>query len=159
MRRGFSLLEVIIYVGLLAGVMAALVALFTAGLQTKALVAAQTRMAETERLVELTIQERLAESSGVTVPASGAAASLTATSSVPNESPAAFSLSGTSLDLQLGIGAAQPLNPTDVRVTSFSVTRLDGAPASVRVVIGYATDVTQHTLTATSTFTATLPYD
>lgn len=158
-RRGFTLIETIIYVALLAGVVAAMVALFTSGLETQGLVAAQSRMANAQRLVELTMQKRLAEAPAVTVPASGSGSVLTVTSPTPAESPVSFTLSGTTLMMQLGAGAAAALTPSYVRVTAFTVTRLSGTPASVRVVASFATDAPRTTITATSTFTVTLPFN
>lgn len=158
-RRGFSLLETVIYVAILALSVVALSSIFTASLQTQSLVDAQHRLLDAQRATELAVQSRLSEARTVTTPVSGSASTLVISSPTAGQDPVTFALSGTTLTMKLGAAAAAPITPPDVRVTAFTATRLSGSPASVHITIVYAVRTAKATLTATSVFTITLRYD
>lgn len=157
-RRGFSLIETIIYVAILAVSVVTLSSMFVASLQTQSLVDAQHRLLDAQRATEIAIQARLSEAHSVTTPASGSGSTLVISSPTAGQDPVTFALSGTTLTMKLGAGTAAAITPPDVRVTAFTATRLSGSPASVRVTITYAVSTAKSTLTATSVFTITLRY-
>lgn len=158
LRRGFSLLETIIYVAILAGSVVTLSSMFIASLQTQSLVEAQHRLLDAQRATEIAIQARLSEAQTVTTPVTGSESTLVISSPTAGQDPVTFALSGTTLTMKLGAGTAAPITPPDIRVTAFSVTRLSGTPASVRVSITYATGTAKATITTSSVFTITLRY-
>ena len=159
MRRGFTLIEVLIYVSILTTATLALLAMFQAGAQSDVIVRAQNHLWEAERPAQGLLQAKISEASAVTVPASGSGTSLILASSTPSENPVMFALSGTELTMQLGAGAAAPITPADVRVTSFTVLRLSGSPPGVRVTFETETDAGTLLIPGSTTFTSLLRYD
>lgn len=159
LTAGFTLIEVIIYVALLGIGLTALVYVYIAGIETQSLVKTEQKLLDVRRVVELTLRSRLEESQSVTTPASGTSNQLVITSPTASESPVTFAISGTILTMQLG--SDQPINLTssDVRVTTFTVTRLSGSPHAVEIDIVFEADAAKATVTSTSTFTSTLRYE
>ena len=157
--RGFTLLEVVIYVALLAIGLSALVFVQLSGLQTHSLVQNELELLEIRRLAELTIRGYAERALAVTTPASGSANQLVLGMPDPAESPVTFALAGNRLTLQIGTGTATPITPPNVRVTDFTVTRLSGSPPSIAVSLSYEADAAKATIPTSSSFTLTLRYE
>ncbi len=159
MRRGFTLIETLIYVAILAMATLALLAMFRAGAESDVIVQAQTSLLDAERAAQELIQDRITEATGLTAPASGSGNVLTLTSPVAGESPVTFTLTNGQITMQLGAGAAAAITPPNVRVTSFTVTRLAGTPPGVRVSFETETDAGTLLIPGSVTFTSLLRYD
>lgn len=155
-RRGFTLIEVLIYAALLAVGVLTLATVYRASVETRAFIAAENALLANRRLAEALIRDRVSEADSVTTPASGTATTLVVTSPDASESPVTFALSDGVLTMQLGAGSPVAITGPDATVTSFTATRLDGTPASVRVEIGWVVDTFGVTITDTSRFTTTL---
>jgi Tfp pilus assembly protein PilV len=156
-RRGFTLIETLIYAAIFAIGIFALVTIYNASVQTRSIALAQETVLESRRVAEMTILKRLREATSLTAPASGTGSTLTLGSPNASDNPVTFALSGGRLTMKLGSGTAAPITASTVTVTSFSVTRLDGTPASVSVSIGYAASTAARTtVTAASAFSFTL---
>jgi hypothetical protein len=153
-------LEILIYITLVAMAFSAIGLVLQSGLATRSLAAAQIRLVEQQRLVEWTLLSRLEQSGGMTTPASGTSTTLQIESPTASENPVTFAVSGNVLTMQLGTNPAVNLTPSDVRVTNFTVERLDGSPASLIIMIEFETDTASGTVVSeTSTITYTLRYD
>lgn len=159
MRRGFSLIEVLVYVAILSMTSIALSMMFNAGAQSDLLVDAQNRLLDAERTAQGIMQARISTATGVTTPASGSGSTLVLTSPVAGESPVTFALSGNQLTMKLGAAAAAPITPADVRVTAFSVLRLSGSPPGVRVSFETEIDASTVVIPGSVSFTSLLRYD
>ncbi|OGL67238.1 hypothetical protein A2856_04260 [Candidatus Uhrbacteria bacterium RIFCSPHIGHO2_01_FULL_63_20] len=155
-RRGFTLIEVLIYSVLLAVGVLTLATVYRASVETRSFIAAESALIANRRTAETLIRDRLSEATGVVTPASGSSATLVLTSPVPAESPVTFALSDGALTMQLGAGDVAPITGSDVTVTSFTATRRDGIPASVLVEIGWSEGAFGATITDESRLTATL---
>lgn len=156
--RGFSLIEVLIYVALIATGFVAAAFVVQAGFQARSVALAQVRLFDAERVVDWTLSDRLEESDNVLTPASGTDTTLQITSPTADEDPVTFTVSGESLTMQLGTGTPGALTPDQVRVTNFSATRLSGSPASVIITVTLETDAISTVISRTSTITYTLRY-
>ncbi len=157
--RGFTLIEVLIYVAFIATGFAAAAFIVQAGFQARSIASAQIRLLDAERIVEWTIEDRIEEAGDVLAPESGTGTTLQISSPVTGENPVTFSLSSGTLMMQLGESSAEALTPDNVTATSFSVTRLNGSPPAVQVVIAYEITAIDTTLSDTSTVTYTLRYE
>ncbi len=159
MRRGFTLIEVLIYVAILGIAFISLMTMFNAGAQSGVIVEAQNRLLDAERTAQAILQARISTATSVTTPASGSGSTLVLASPVAAENPVTFALSGGQITMKLGAGAAAPITPADMRVTSFTVTRLSGSPAGVRVSLVTETDAGTLLIPGSVTFTTLLRYD
>lgn len=159
MRRGFTLIEVLIYIAILATSTIALLTMFRAGAESDVIVGAQNRLLDVERTAQLILQAKISEAASVTTPASGSGSSLVLASSTAAENPVTFALTNNQLTMQLGAGAAAPITPADVRVTTFTVLRLSGTPPGVRVTFETETDAGNLLIPGSTTFTSLLRYD
>jgi|GEM_PF-2171730 len=157
--RGFTLVEVLIYVALAAGTLVALFLVYTASLETNAYIEAQRLLLDTERPIELQIRSRLQEAPSVTQPATGSSTSLVIESETAADNPATFSLSNGQLWMQLGTQAPVALTPTTITVTDFSATRSSGTPPAILVELTLETQTTRALIARTFSFFVTLRYD
>jgi Tfp pilus assembly protein PilW len=156
-REGFTLIETLIYAAIFAIAIFALVSVYNSSVQTHSIALAQEAVLESRRVAEAAILKRLREATSVTTPASGTSSTLVIGSPTAAENPVTFAVSSGRLTMKLGSGTAVPLTSSTVTVTSFSVTRLDGVPASLGITIVYsASTAARATVTATSNFGFTL---
>lgn len=136
-REGFTLFETIIYIALVGAAFSALGLVYTSGLKSQAIANAQQTLLETEQLVGSHMQARLEETDSIIAPASGTDTTLTVSSPDSADDPVTFSLLDGALMMQLGAQDPEPLTPSSINVTEFTVERLQGDPASVYVTITY----------------------
>jgi murein DD-endopeptidase MepM/ murein hydrolase activator NlpD len=155
----FTLIEVVISIGLLASAMAALAFTVSAVLQARSLAAAQWRLEQAQRVVEWTVRQRLEESNEVLVPQSGSGEILSIASPNPTEDPVQFSVSDNVLLIQTGSSAAVPLTPSNVRMTTFTAERLDGSPPSIRITLRLETTTLNAVAARESVISVTLHYE
>lgn len=158
-QAGFTLVETIIYIGLLALALTSLMMIYVSGLQTNEIVSEEQAVSDDRRIAELQIRQRLESASTITTPASGTSSQLVFDSPTASESPVTISVVNEQLMMQLGSNPAVAITPSEIRVTSFQVTRLNGSPASVQISIVYASDTSEATITQTSSWTTTLRYE
>lgn len=158
--KGFTLFETIITIALSAGILTTSAMLFHSTLTAEARVRGQQRLADSVFLIEQTIQSILISGSNVTEPASGTSNTLAVATEDSSTDPTQFSLSNDALMITEGSNASQSLTPETVTITDFSVTRLDGTPASVSISVTLETAAGLNTtLSKTASWTTTLRYD
>lgn len=159
-RNGFTLIETVLYTAFLAMGMVVLVTVFVAGLRTRSLIVAEQHLLESQRVAEILIRERLREATAVLTPASGTSTSLVVNSPVAGEDPVTFQVTNGVLTMTLGSGSAIPITGSGVRVTDFSITRLNGSPPSLTIEISYEADsASGATPSISSAFSYTLRYE
>jgi len=160
-QNGFSLLETLIYVAIAATSMVVVTAVFISSLQTKSVITAQQLLLDAERVAEQQIVSRLEEAGQVLAPAAaGFGATLTIDSPTASESPVTFSLADETLQMMLGTASSVPITPERVRVTDFSVERLEGTPPTLAISITTAADTGGgRTISHLSEITYTLRYE
>jgi prepilin-type N-terminal cleavage/methylation domain-containing protein len=126
-ERGFTLLELIIYIALLATVVvaAAMIALQFTITQAKAAVYAQA--SRNAQFAMSRIESEVREADSITVGSSvfgSNPGTLTLATSVPANSPTIFTVTNGQLTVKQGAGAAIPLTEPDVTVTEFTLENL-----------------------------------
>ncbi len=162
--RGASLLELILYIGIFSVVSAMFVGIvFYASLGwTRANVESEVK--QNLRFAMEDISRSVRQASSVASPAAGASAN--ALSLAVGGQTVAYSLSGTTLQKQIGAGPAEALTTSDVKVTYLSFTTIQNTAASNAAVqatstrfamsVGYNSDSPQFDYTQHATSTATL---
>ncbi len=159
-RKGFTLIELIIYIVLVAAILSALLFIVDAALRTRSIAVAEGRLLDNERLVERTLLDRLNASSNVISPASGSGTTLQIASPTSSENPVLFQITNGALTMKLGSSSAITLTSSNIQVTAFTVTRVNGTPSSIRISITYQTGTAANaTISNTSTLSYTLRYD
>lgn len=123
MRKGFTLLETIIYAALLTAVIGAALAsayqILSAGDQLRS----RTEVEEEARFVMRKIAWAVAGTTAITAPAANATSSLlSVTTTYPSANPIAIDASGGAARIRAGSGAATVLNGDTVRVTDIVFT-------------------------------------
>lgn len=162
MRRylGFTLIDTLLYIVLLTAGMFVLVTVFLSGLRTHKLIADQQLLVANKQTAELTLFARLGEASQITIPASGTATELIIDSPESAENPVHFYVTDGVLFVAVGTQAPAVLTSSRVQVTAFSVTRLEGTPASIFVDLSYQTAAVAGVVSRlNSSFTYTLRYE
>ncbi len=157
-RKGFTLLETIIAIALSAGVLTTAAMLFHSTLSTEARVRGHQRLTDATFLVEQTILDRLISANGISVPASGSSETLTFSTTDSATNPTIFSLSNGILTIQEGSSASEPLTPSTVTMTDFTITRITGDPASITISTTIETQIGSKTISSDASWTSTLKY-
>ncbi|MDO8435751.1 MAG: prepilin-type N-terminal cleavage/methylation domain-containing protein, partial [bacterium] len=105
MRRGFTLIEVLLYTALLGIILGTFVLTTTTVLESRAKSQTALMLNEGMRYAMERIAYRIANASAVTLPASGTGPALTLTMPTPSQNPTAFTLSGGVIMIAQGGGA------------------------------------------------------
>ena len=135
MRRGFTLIEVLLYTALLGIILGTFVLTTATILEARAKSQTALMLNEGARYAMERIALRAANASAVTEPAAGVGSALTLTMPTPSQNPTAFTLSGGIVMIAEGGGPAVPLTGSHLEVTALSFTRMPGTPPTIRVVL------------------------
>lgn len=154
-RRGFTLVEILLYAVLAASTTAVLASLIHTSLRLRSTAEGHITLLEQTQVAELTILRRLETSSDVLEPATGSATRLELASPLPAEHPTVFELSQGELLMRLGTQTPVVLMGQNTTVTEFTVLRLESAPPSLVVTLRAEAG----TADFSSSFSYTLRYD
>jgi prepilin-type N-terminal cleavage/methylation domain-containing protein len=135
-EKGFTLLELILYIALLAIILAAASGLLVTLLEARVKHQTITEVDEQGVQVMTVISQAIRNADSITLPAAGtSASSLTLASLDSTKNPTVISLSGTTLQMKEGTGAVVPLTSSLVTVNGVSFTNLSrtGTAGVVRI--------------------------
>ncbi|MFA5129802.1 MAG: type II secretion system protein [Patescibacteria group bacterium] len=132
--RGFTLIELTIYVGIVAMILVALVFTTNVMYDARARVRTSSIVHENISYAVQRIAAAVREASSVTAPAAGASSTtlqLTMTDATAN--PTIFRVSSQRIYLQMGTSPSLPITSQEVQITSATFTVSNANPPSVRV--------------------------
>lgn len=142
MKRGFTLVEILIYTALLGVIMSAVVLVSHAMLQARAKTRAGLILEENLRYALTRIVGRVHDMSEIVLPLTGTDDTLVLATTDPGELPTTIALENGLITIAGGIGATLslagaplPLTSAEVEVTTLSFMRLSAIPGAVRVSI------------------------
>lgn len=158
-RRGFTLVEILLYVALFAITVSALSSVYISSLSTDLLAKREQDLIETQRHAGIRLRETIQSASVITIPTSGSASTLTVEGAGIDGSPVTFSVVSGRLYVETATVPATAITPADITVTSFTATRLGGSPPGVEIVLTMTAMSGTTTLTETSDFIVTLRYE
>jgi len=135
-QHGFTLIELLLYVAIIGTLLTAITAFF--GIITDARVKNQsiTEVDQQGAFIMNTITQTIRNANSITTPAAaGTGATLTLVVPTGGLSPTTFNLSGTTLQITEGAGAAVALSNNDVQASNLSFKNLtrSGTPGIVQV--------------------------
>ncbi|MBI4133382.1 prepilin-type N-terminal cleavage/methylation domain-containing protein [Candidatus Uhrbacteria bacterium] len=133
MRRGFTLIEVLIYMAILGVMLLNIVELTSGTFDLRGRARASLTIEENLRFVLSRVVARIYDADGITAPATGTTSTLTLDMLDATENPTTITLSNGAVLLTEGTNAAIPLTSDEVTVTTLSFTRLSGTPPGVRI--------------------------
>lgn len=133
MRRGFTLIEVLIYIAILAVMLLNIVELTSGIFDLRGRTRASLTLEENLRFALNRIVARVSDADDITAPASGTSSTLTLDMALAAEDPTTITLSNGAVELTEGTGTPTPLTSDEVEITTLSFTRLSGTPAGVRI--------------------------
>ena len=134
LRKGFTLIEVLIYIALLAVMLLGMVQLTASVLDLRGRVQNAKVLEENLRhaLTRITAQVRHADD--ITLPLAGAADTLALTMLDPALDPTTFTVDGGAITIRQGATApAIPLTSSEIEVTSLTFSRIAATPPAVRI--------------------------
>lgn len=158
-RRGFTLVEILLYAALFAITVSALSSVYISSLSTDLLARREQDLVETQRHAGIRLRETIQAAGAITVPASGSSSSLTVQGSGIDGSPVTFSVVSGRLYAESATVPATAITPADITVTAFTATRLGGSPPGVEIILTMTATSGTTTLTETSDFTVILRYE
>ncbi len=133
--KGFTLIEVLIYMALMAVMLLGMVQLTTSIFDLRARTRSGIVLEENLRFALVSVAERVKAAADITSPGAGSSDSLTLDMVDATLDPTTFSLANGILMITEGASGAGRLTSSEVEVTTFTVTRLAGTPPSVRLLI------------------------
>lgn len=152
MRRGFTLVEILLYVALFAITVSALSSVYVSSLSTDSLTRRVQELVEAQRSAGTRLREAVQSAGSVTSPANGTSQTLTLAGGGIADGPVTFSVVSGQLTLDTASTAATAITPADVRVDVFTATRLPGSPAGVEITLTLSATSGANVLVETSTF-------
>jgi len=157
---GFSLIETIIYIALLAISLTALVYVFTSSLRTYAILSTQATLHQNRQVIERIFLRTLQQSTTVTTPASGSSSTLTLAMPTASQNPTIFTVADQILTIKQGTAAATAISTDSLRITSFTITRLVASPPALTISLDYEIEPLPGILIpSSSTFTYAYRYE
>jgi Tfp pilus assembly protein PilE len=137
MRRGFTLIETIIYTVLVVMVLTSVVLATQTALQLRGRSRIELLLTEGVRFALTHITERIQTANDLTSPTDVGIASNTLTITVPEvpQTPTTFTLTNGVITAQKGGGTAEALTADVITITELSFTRLIGSPPPVSITI------------------------
>lgn len=159
-EKGFSLLELVLYIGLLAIILTVASTLLVTLLEARAKHQTITEVGEVGQQVTSAITQAIRNADAITSPATGtSASSLTLATFTTATNPTVINLSGTTLQIKEGTSAAIPITSSYVTVSSLTFTNLtrSGTPGviQVRYTLTYVNPSGRNAYSVTENFYAT----
>ncbi len=158
-RRGFTLVETIIYVALFASAIGVLSSVFVSSLRTDKLTEQQHELLQTRRLIEIRLREAVEQAGIISSPSAGTSDTLTVDGGAFANGAQTFTVAGQTLYYQDGSASAVAITPSSLDITSFAVTRIASSPPGVGVSFTIATQDTATTQSFDSMFSVFLRYE
>jgi type II secretory pathway pseudopilin PulG len=150
-RRGFTLIEVIIYSGILAGFFAAILVFMSNILGSVDAVRERNEVVANQEFIERKLDWILHNASQIQIPAVGSTSSeLKAV--LTDGSTADFVLSGNILNLSAASLPAEPINSLRVNVTNFSVSNTTSSPTQLSITVAVQSVVYTNTISSSTYF-------
>lgn len=137
--KGTTLVETLIFTAIGSMLMVAVSSIYISALNTRSLVDSQQKIIYVDSFIRASIESEFLSSHQITSPVTGSSTVLSFFSEISGND-VAYSLSGSDLQEILGVSEPIVLNSLGVRVTDFSVVRLVGSPAAVRIHIEFEAD-------------------
>lgn len=135
-QNGFTLIEIIIYTGLVALVLGTAVLSTHAALQIRGNTRSSLILEESMRFAMHQITDTIQRAESVMSPALGSPAStLVLDMRASAEDPTTFTLTTGTIMRTEGAGAATALTTPDIEITTLTFTRMSGSPAPVRILM------------------------
>ena len=157
---GFSLIETVIYIALLAISLTALVYVFTSSLRTYAILSTQATLHQNRQVIERIFLRTLQQSTTVTTPASGSSSTLTLAMPTASQNPTIFTVADQILTIKQGTEAATAISTNSLQITGFTVTRLTASPPALTISLDYEIEPLPGILVpSSSTFTYVYRYE
>jgi type II secretory pathway pseudopilin PulG len=135
-KRGFTLIELVIYTGISAMILASLVFVLNVMYDARARVRTSAIVHEHVQFAVERVTASIREASVVTIPPLGSS-STTLQLTMPDSSinPSKFYVTSGQIYLQMGSASSLPITSTEIRITSATFTASNTSPPSVRVEI------------------------
>lgn len=131
--RGFTLVEMILYVTLFAIVTGVLASVYANNLLADRLAKREQDLNETRQLVSYRIRELVQSAGQITSPASGSSATLTVAGAGVTDGPVSLSVTNGTLYVDTASASPAAITPPDVTVSGFTATRVGNTPPGVDV--------------------------
>jgi len=144
--RGETLIELLAYIGIATIVLGAIMSSQSLILRARQRFAAASQVEEQAMIIMSTIGHTIRNSGALSTPTNGLTApSLHVTTDVPATTPTVISLSGTTLQMTEGTGAAIALTPPTVKTASLSFQNISdpSTPGIVQVKFTLTTSYSQ----------------
>ncbi len=158
-RRGFTLVETLIYVALFASSIAVLSSVFVSSLRTDRMTEQQHELLQARRLVEVRLRETIEQAASVSSPSSGTTTSLAVAGAAFANGTQTFTVTDGILYYQDGSAAAVPITPSSLTVSAFTATRIATSPPGVQVSFTISSNDQEVSQTFDSSFSAFLRYE
>jgi Tfp pilus assembly protein PilW len=133
--RGFTLIEVIIYAGIIGAILVSMVLITKAMYETRARVRSSIILEENLRFALSRVTSAIRQASAVIQPDVGTGSTLSLTMSDPGDDPTVVTETNGIVFLSEGTGASMALTSTEVEVTGLSFTRSTGTSPIIRTTI------------------------
>lgn len=154
-QRGFTLVEMLIYMGLMAGFLLVLTDVLVAILDVKAESAATSSVEQDGRYIISRLSYDIARANSITTPSSVGSSGGVLTLKIGGDTYT-YSLSGTNFQLVNSLGTNN-LNSSESQVSNLSFTKLDpGARATIHITYTLTSSTTRVAGPETRTFTTTI---
>jgi len=121
---GFTLMELVIYLGIVSFVTVLLAASMSNLLGGRGKTQSQQRVSESIQFLSDRITDDIRQATSISVPATSGAQGSTLTMLVANAS-VTYTLTGTTVTRQSGVASAEAITPSDVAVTALNFQRLE----------------------------------
>jgi len=135
-RRGFTLIEVLLYTAFVAMIMTSVTLLVAGALTSQSKLRSSLILKENVRYAIWQIQSAVGEATSITTPASGVPSStinlITASSTTAT---IAFNAASGTITLSQGTSTALQLLSSEVQITGFTATRVNSTSSTLRLVL------------------------
>jgi type II secretory pathway pseudopilin PulG len=135
-RRGFTLIELVIYTGITAMILASLIFITNVMYDARARVRTSAIVHEHVQFAVDRVTASVREASGVSAPALGSTSTtLQLVMADASINPTKFSVTSGQMFLQMGASTSLPITSTEIRITSATFTAANTSPPTVRIEI------------------------
>lgn len=146
-RRGFTLLEVIVFIAIFAVTIMAFMTIFVSVSKVLVRQGGASEVAQQSQFLLQNLQYYIERSSQVDITADAATTSLRLRMPEASQDPVIFNLSGNAITLQVGAGAASALTSGKVKVNNLSFVRRTNVPGHDSVAVAFTLEYNTQNLT------------